>query len=103
MDVALVKKRLSIKTAQHDDYLNEIVPDVIAFTKDYCNNQFLDENNAVVLPPGVKLFIPKACEYLLNKAGVTNRKMDTVSYTYDMDFPPGLIKLIRPYKRVRFR
>jgi hypothetical protein len=98
MDLQAVKVRAGINTTKHDEYLTEIIPDVIGFAKDYCNNQFPDED----MPSGVKVFVPKACEYLLNAAGVKERTMGSVSYSYEMDFPPALLRLLRPYKKVRF-
>jgi hypothetical protein len=103
MDLQLVKKRLELTTSKHDTYLTEIIPDVVEFTKEYCNNKFLDVNGKEALPSGVRLFVPKACEYLLNKSGISQRTMGSVSYTYDLDFPPALLRLLRPYKKVRFR
>lgn len=77
--------------------------ELLEWVKDYCNNQFLNSDGVEVIPSGVKMFIPKAYEYLQNKAGVASRSMGSVSYSYEMDFPPGLLRLIRPYRKVKFR
>jgi len=77
--------------------------DILDWIKEWCNNSFLDSSGKEDLPGGVKIFIIKAKEYLQNKAGIKDRSMGSVSYSYEMDFPPGLIRLIRPYKKVRFR
>lgn len=77
--------------------------DIKAWVIEWCNNSFLNDAGTEVLPPGVKIFISKAQEYLQNKSGVRERTMGSVSYTYEMDFPPALLRLLRPYKKVKFR
>lgn len=103
MDLATVKKLLGINTDKHDGYLTEIIPILIDYAKEFCNNKFLDENNAEELPGGVKLFVAKAAQFNMNPAGVKGRSMGGASYSYDTDFPESIMKLLRPYKRVRFR
>jgi hypothetical protein len=79
-----------------------MIPLLVDFTKDWCSNSFLNDQEEVELPSGVQIFIPKAIEYLMNKSGVSSRTMGAVSYSYDLDFPSSLLKLIKPYRKVRF-
>ncbi|WP_191556609.1 head-tail connector protein [Metabacillus idriensis] len=77
--------------------------DILDWVKEWCNNSFSNEYGQEILPGGVKIFIPKALQYLQQKAGIQSRTMGSVSYSFEADFPPSLLRLIRPYKRVRFR
>lgn len=97
-----VKTRLQIKNNNHDEYITEMIPDMVEFSKDYCNNLFLDVDGNEVLPSGVILFVAKAIQYLMNEAGMTQQKMGDVNFSYESDFPPALLRLLKPYKRVKF-
>lgn len=98
-----VKKILRIEGAEHDDYLSVMVPSLEEWVRDYCNNQFIQLEPGVYTYPGpVKIFIAKACEQNMQVTGLKSRTMDTVSYTYELDFPETLKKLLRPYRRLRF-
>jgi hypothetical protein len=102
MELETVKAILQIKTFNHDEYLITMIPLLVGFAKDQCNNSFLDEKGNEELPCGIQLFVPKAIEHLMNKAGVTNRTMGSVSYSYDLDFPPAILKFLKPYRKVKF-
>jgi hypothetical protein len=102
MDLQSVKNMLSIKNTQHDDYLIEMLPILIDFAKDKCNNLFLVDGEEVI-PSGVKLFIKNAMEFNMKESGLKGRTMGEVSYTYETDFPPSVMKYLSPYKKVRFR
>lgn len=101
MNTEEVKTLLGITTDKHDAFITEMIVILTEFVKDYTNNKFLNENKEV-LPGGVKLFIARAIQYNMNPTGVTGRSMGGASYSYDTDYPPSLIRLLRPYKRVRF-
>ncbi|MFL0365376.1 phage head-tail connector protein [Pseudobacillus sp. 179-B 2D1 NHS] len=79
-----------------------MIPLLIEWLKVYCNNPFTNPSGKEILPGGVRIFIAKACEYNMNKAGITSRSMGSVSYSYNLDFPESMIRYIRPYKRVKF-
>lgn len=103
MDKAEVKKILQIKTTTHDEYFDIMIPLLIDWARDYTNNKFEDTSQPTSsLPGGVQIFIAKACEYNMIKAGINSRTMGEVSYTYELDFPPSIMKYLRPYKRLRF-
>lgn len=91
-----VKNMLGMTTDKHDAYLQEVIPLFLDFAEDYCNRRW-DEP-----PSGVRLFVAKAVEYNMNPAGLSSRSMDTVSYSYNTDFPESVMKFLRPYRRVRF-
>lgn len=97
LDVNDVKKRLQIKHNRHDEYIEEVIPDLIEYAEAYCNQTFEE------LPGPVKLFVAKAIEYNMNKAGLSSESVGgELSYSYDMDFPQSLMKLLKPYRKVRF-
>lgn len=85
-----------LRVEGHDEYLFVMVPALEEYVKEYCNNPFRE------IPGPVKIFIAKACEYNLNNSGLESRKMGTVSYSYNMDFPKHLKDLLRPYRRMKF-
>ena len=103
MDLASVKNLIGITTEKHDAYLAEMIPILTDYAKEFCNNKFLDENNQEALPGSVRLFIAKAAQFNMNPAGIKGRSMGGASYSYDTDFPESIMKLLRPYKKVRFR
>jgi hypothetical protein len=98
MDLQSVKNMLSIKTTTHDDYLIEMIPIVIEYAQDHCNQTFISEN----LPSGVKLFVAKAIEFNMGDSTLKGRTMGEVSYSYNTDFPSSLKRYLAPYRRVRF-
>ncbi|WP_433958849.1 phage head-tail connector protein [Cytobacillus horneckiae] len=102
MDKEEVKKILQIKTTKHDEYFETMIPLLIDWVATHCNNSFKDKLGQLALSGGVKIFIAKACEHNMNVSGVSSRSMGSVSYTYDMDFPPAIMNLLKPYKRVKF-
>lgn len=102
VEVEEVKKLLQIKTNHHDEYLETMIPLLVEWIKDYTNNSFTDTKGVESLPGGVCIFIAKACEHNMQKAGLKARSMGEVSYTYNLDFPNTLTRFLRPYKRLRF-
>lgn len=98
-----VKAILQIQGEGHDMFLSIMVPALEEYVIDHCNNRFskneYDEN---VFPGPVKIFIAKACEYNMQKAGLKERSMGSVSYSYDLEFPNTLYNFLRPYRKVKF-
>jgi Phage gp6-like head-tail connector protein len=101
MNTEEVKRLLGITTDKQDVFITEMLLLLTEFVKDYTNNKF-ETDGEEVLPGGVKLFIARAIQYNMNPTGVTGRSMGGASYSYDTDYPPSLMRLLRPYKRVRF-
>lgn len=101
LDVAQVKRLLGLTTSKHDDYITEMIPILLDYVKNYCNNTFM-KNGVEELPGPVKLFIAKAIQFNMNPAGVSSRSMGGAAYSYETDYPESIMKLLRPYKKVRF-
>lgn len=100
--VQKVKIRLNITDSKYDAFLSEVAPDHLDYAKVYTNNTFTDKEGTEVIPGPVLLFVAKACEYNMGQAGLVSRKMGEVSYTYSTDLPKNIMKLLIPYKRVKF-
>lgn len=98
MEITEVKGILSISTNKHDMYFATSIPLFMEYAGEYCNQTFAEP-----LPGGVKIFIAKACEYNMQQSGLSSRSMGSVSYSYETDFPPSLLKLLKPYRKVGFK
>ena len=101
MELDQVKNLLGLSTNKHDLFIDAMIPILVEFAKEHCNNQFL-ENGKEKLPGPVKLFVARAIQFNMNPTGITGRSMGGASYSYETDFPPALMRLLRPYKKVRF-
>lgn len=101
MTLQEVKNILGISTTKHDTYINSVIALFIEYIQDYCNNSFIDEYEDLVLKGGAKIAIAKMIEFNMNKSGVTSRSFGDVSYSYDTDFPPSIMKLLVPYQRIK--
>ena len=98
-----VKAIARIQGEDHDMFLSVMVPILEQHVIDHCNNRFTkDSYGDNVLPGPVKLFIAKAAEFNMQKAGLKGRSMGTVSYSYDLEFPGTLYQYLRPYRRMKF-
>lgn len=98
-----VKGILRIQGEDHDMFFSIMVPILEEHVIEHCNNRFTkDSYGETVLPGPVKLFIAKAAEYNMQKTGLKERSMGSVSYSYDLQFPDSLYKYLRPYKRIKF-
>ena len=98
-----VRNIIRIQGTDHDAFLDVMVPILGEHVIEHCNNQFTkDERGDTVFPGPVKLFIAKAAEYNMQKTGLKERSMGSVSYSYDLQFPDSLYKYLRPYKRMKF-
>jgi Phage gp6-like head-tail connector protein len=96
---SLLDPKLVLK---HDQYINTSVPLLIEFAQEDCNNSFTDEFGVLSLKGGMKLFLAKCIEYNLNsKAGQSSRTFGEVSYSYDTNFPPSILKFLEPYRRIK--
>ena len=98
MGITEVKVILSISTSKHDVYFATSIPLFTEYAEGYCNRTFTEP-----LPGGIKIFVAKACEYNMQQSGLSSRSMGSVSYSYETDFPPSLLKLLKPYRKVGFK
>ena len=101
MTLQEVKDILQITTTKHDVYITTMLDLLIEYIQDYCNNSFLDENGVLNIKGGAKIAIAKMIEFNMNKAGINSRSFGEVSYSYDTDFPPSILRLLEPYSRIR--
>lgn len=98
LDTAQVKGLLGLSTSKHDMYIEEMIPILIEYAQEYCNNPFKEQ-----LPGPVKLFIARAIQFNMNPTGVSSRSMGGASYSYETNYPDSLMSMLRPYRKVRFR
>jgi hypothetical protein len=98
MNMQEVKDILGRTDSKHDNYINTVIPLYVDYVKEYCNNQSLGTEE---LPGGVKLAIAKMIEFNLNKSGVSSSTFGEVSYSYSLDFPLSILRMLQPYSRIR--
>ncbi|MBD1223289.1 phage head-tail connector protein [Virgibacillus halodenitrificans] len=100
-DVATIGQIDKLKYAE---YLSVMVPLLLEFAEDKCNNKFdgVDENGNLEPPTGVKVFIAESIKHNLSAQGITSRSMGSVSYSYDTDLPEKIVKHLKPYKKLRW-
>lgn len=102
MNIQEVKRLARIKTDKYDEYLTEIVPLLVEFARDKCNQLFEDDSGNEKLPAGIKLFVAKAAEFYANPQGLSSRSMDTVSYSFEVELPQTTLDMLRPYRKLRW-
>lgn len=76
------------------DYLKE-------YAKDYCNNSFLVDE-VETIPAGVNLFINKAYEHYNRETGLKAESLSRHSISFDSELPQSIVRLLNPYRKVRF-
>lgn len=94
--VSEIAKMGEIDLNKHIDYLQIMIPILIEFAEEECNNTF----DAEKPPAGVKLFISESLQYKLNSKGLASRGMGTVTYSYDTDLPEKIVMHLNKYKRL---
>lgn len=88
---------------KHDEYIITMIPLLLESVMAATNNDFGGiVDGRLRLPGGVKIYMAKAIEHNLLQVGLKSRSMGSVSYSYDLEMPESIQKLIRPYKKVRF-
>ncbi|MFS0591776.1 phage head-tail connector protein [Cytobacillus horneckiae] len=93
-----IAKMAEVDKTKHEAYLSTMIPILIKFAEDKCNNKF----DAEKLPAGVKIFIAESIKHKLNSKGLSSRSMGSVSYSYDTDLPDKVVNNLKPYRRLRF-
>lgn len=103
-DVEEIKQINGWQGVEQNDYISTMLPLIFDHVKTECNNDFGHvEDVPPEIPSGVKIYMAKVIEFNRNKMGVKSRKMGSVSYSYDVEFPNSMDRYIRPYRRLRFR
>lgn len=87
----------------NDAYYTAQIPVLLEYANQYCKQEFDDEDVYDDLPGGVKLFIAKAAEWNLNKAGIQAKSAGDLSVAYAVtDMPSAILAYLKPYRRVGF-
>lgn len=63
---------------------------------EYCHNDF-----STGIPAGVKIFIDKATAYMFKQAGITSESLGDYSISMNPDFPPAIMNLLAPYRKIK--
>lgn len=82
----------------------EPIEQIKDWVKDYCNNDFLDEDGNEDLPAGVDLFLDRAVKHFSKEAGLKSETLGDHSVSFDpAELPDKLLDMLTPYRRVRFK
>lgn len=102
MDVTtLTSEVLKRKPKLDEVYVQNHAPDHLEYAKTYTNNDFTKDGIETI--PGVVLsFVASACEYDLHPVGLEARTLGDVSFNYETDYPPALLRKLKPYRKVKF-
>ena len=101
--VARVKAILWIQTADYDDYLNEVTPNLLEYAEGICLRTWRDDDGEPEDVPGpVVMFIARAAEFYLAHAGITSEQLEGFQINMNTDMPGSITKLLNPCKRVKF-
>lgn len=103
-----IKALLFITDATFDDYFEVAVPGLFQDAENYCNRYFSEDDAAesgdwiMDIPNQVYLYLSKAIEEVLQKAGVASETQGKRSITYDMagDTSKWKAQFLRPLRRL---
>lgn len=72
---------------------------LLEWAGDYCRDDFTTNT-----PAGVNLFVEKGLDYVKDFNGVASESLGdySVSFLSDSGFPLYLLKMLAPYKRIKF-
>lgn len=103
MDLQELKIRLKINDESQDEFLQVALDDAIDYAQRWCNNQFLDENGTLSLPPSVKKGVALIVKSMTENSNVASQSLGDMSKSF---FEGATMreaeKYLRPYKKVRF-
>ena len=74
----------------------------LEWIKDYCNNDFLDDEGVEVIPATVNLAIEKMLEADKIPAGVSSEKQGGKSVSFSENRYKDIKPMLSPYKKVRW-
>ncbi|WP_081787944.1 phage head-tail connector protein [Sporolactobacillus terrae] len=94
-----IKTLTGLNDDTKDAYLNTVIPLIVEDAQEQCNNTF-DINN---LPAGIIRYLAKVIEFDMGDSRLKSRSLGNVSYSFNTELPDSVTRLLRPYKRVRFR
>lgn len=94
-----LKIRLKITGNEQDDYLTVALADAIDYVKEYCRNDFLEG-----LPSGVKQAIAKMVKSYQENSNVQSQSLGDMSKSFFIGGTTNEVhRLLKPYRKVRFR
>lgn len=79
----------------------EIKDALLKWVKDYCNNNFLVDG-VETIPGGVEIFLNQGVDFIKKQNGIQGESLGDYSVTLTTDFPLSMLKLLRPYRKVKF-
>lgn len=91
-------KALNRDNSKDDDYYKAMLPLLLEMVNKRYNQRFKPDK----LPADVKLFLAKATEFFKMQQGLKARRMDDVSYTYEIsELPKSITNLLINYRKVK--
>lgn len=88
-----VKTILNLSGTNKDEAIDLLIPLVGDWIQQYCNNDFKNEEDESVYPPGYELIAIKMIEYNLNqKTGITQESLSRHSVSFSDDYPKSIVK-----------
>lgn len=112
LSVKDVKSILQIEDTQHDDYIETMLPIIISFTEQYCNDIFTvrtmngsyykDQSGYQLVDMGIMIAIAKVIEFYMLKSGVSGEGVSRVSYSYSTELPKSILDILNQYRKVKF-
>jgi hypothetical protein len=103
LDELKIRLKIPIDDTSQDAYLQVALEDAIDQVQTYCNNQFMDENGALSLPPAVKQAIAKLVKAYQENSNVASQSLGDMSKTfYEGGTMNEVQRLLAPYRKVRF-
>lgn len=103
MTKEVCKTLLGITTTTYDTMITARIPAVEAYIKSYCNNDFLDDEDAEDWPNEVIFAGALMVQYDINNiVGVKSHGMEGISTAFTQDYPAQIYKMLAPHKKVQF-
>lgn len=112
LSVKEIKKILQIEDTRHDEYIEIMLPIIIALVEKYCNDVFAmrddssfykkDEDGYKIIDIGIVICIAKIIEFYMLKSGVTQNTVSRMSFSFSNDLPNSIKSVLNEYRKVRF-
>jgi len=97
------KAFLNITDTTYDDWIDVLIPSIESYIKEYCNNDFLDDDDEEVWSEAIKMTAAQMIQFQMNTLhGVSAHSLEGVSTQFLADYPDFIFKLLKRYKKVKF-
>jgi len=73
------------------------------WVREYCNDDFKDDNGEDDFPAGVELFIAQTEKYLANQKGIKSEMLGDYQVTFEKELPVFLTNMLNDYRKLRWR